>query len=159
MAPTPKYSAEFLELRRMQSILNAFLWSSDISYRFLIASAASGDARLTHPNQKTSEALSSIQARAWYLTVEGLPHYRKTVSGLLKDAALNETHVYRGIIVQWHAAFEYFLDRRMRPYLGKMRNCGPGQPDTLLLSPAATCEKASTTQHRFAGRSCPAFEK
>jgi hypothetical protein len=123
--PSITYSAEFVELRRMQSILNAFLWSSDISYRLLIDAAASGDARFANPGQKTSEALAGIKARAWYPTVDGEPHYKQTISGLLKDVALNETHVYRGMIVQWHAAFEFFLDRRMRPHLGKVRNWGP----------------------------------
>ena len=120
--PQGTHSAEFSELRRAQGLLNAFLWSSDISYRIV---AESKDPRLANLGRKASEVLASVKARAWYPNMKGLPHYRKSVGGFLKDVAANETYVYRGIIVQWHAAFESYLDRRMHPYLGKVRNWGP----------------------------------
>jgi hypothetical protein len=121
-APPKTHSADFVELRRVQALLNAFLWSSDISYRFV---ADSKDPRLANLGGKASQVLAGVKARAWYPNIKGLPHYKKSIGGFLKDVATNETYVYRGIIVQWHAAFESFLDQRMRPFLGKVNNWGP----------------------------------
>jgi hypothetical protein len=115
-------SPAFEDLCDAQTRLNAFLWSSDISYRYV---DVSDDGRFADGEKKIRVALAEMDARAWYPTTKGQPHYNKSIEGFLNDVRANETYIYRSVIVFWHAAFESYLNERLKQYLGDVRTWGP----------------------------------
>jgi hypothetical protein len=70
--------------------------------------------------------LADFKANAWYPnTKKGDPKYDKTVRDFLTDIEANTTYVYRAVIVMWYAAFETFLEDRLKKYFKRPRNWGP----------------------------------
>jgi len=105
-------SLEMAELRETQKILNDFLWTSEISYGYLLSQGRTAFADM---NQPTIDVLGHVLTEAWYPSNQGRIKFDETIGNTLGQITLNTVHVYRAVVILFASAFENYLDKRVGP--------------------------------------------
>lgn len=120
-------------LREVQDQLNRFLWSTELCYgHFLFEPERTfGDLE-----RLTSDALGHVATEAWYPSTHGFIKYNQNVKDMQRIVQENTVHIYRAVTVSFVAAFEQYLDVRMRE-LGLHREARSWGPYCLSLTNAA----------------------
>ena len=98
------------QLRVTQTSLNRFLWTTELSYGYILESAPGA---LSDRDKKAAEALGHITSGAWYRNNQGRIKLDETVGQFLDDVACNTIHVYRSVVVHFFSAFEAYLEDRV----------------------------------------------
>jgi|ERR1041385_4817705 hypothetical protein len=98
------------DLRATQQLLNRFLWSSELSYGYMLANAPKV---FPDAQQSASEALGHIVSGAWYPNNQGRIKLPTTIGKVLQQVADNTIHIYRAVLVYFGSAFEDYLDKRI----------------------------------------------
>ncbi len=107
------------KLRKMQTILNHFLWSTELCYGDMLDGSRSA---FPEPTQLVSEALGHVSSEAWYLNNQGRGKYIREIDEFLEDVREGLPHVCRAVIVYFFAAFEDYLDNRVLQLKPKKNN-------------------------------------
>jgi hypothetical protein len=103
-----RVSSDFGALRKVQRRLNDFMWSTELSYGYVLAS----DQLRTRTDEWTHNVLSHITAEAWYPNAKGKEKYRDKVSTFLAHVTENTTFTYRAVITLFSSAFEDYLETK-----------------------------------------------
>jgi hypothetical protein len=114
MQATPKVlvavSPEMENLRKTQTFLNHFLWTSEIAYRFFLSNSA---VRQQNPERLAIDAFSEVIAEAWFPSKQGHIKFNETVGKTVSQIGENLPHIYRTVIILFAAAFDDFLYSRV----------------------------------------------
>lgn len=109
---TVAVSPEMAKLRDLQTGLNYFLYSTELSYGLVLTGS---DSRLMNKKMPVSDALADVYSSAWYPSNQGRKKYTPEISSFLDQLGRNPRYVSRAVIVQWYSHFEEYLKTRVGP--------------------------------------------
>jgi hypothetical protein len=131
-------SPEMAAFREDQTRLNAFLWTTEISYGHILART---DADFPDRNAPARKSLKHATSNAWFPNNQGEFKFLRTTGEFLKQTEENTTRLYRLVLLSYYSGFEDYLNCRV----GGHREGGRWGPFLISLSsprlrsaPAAT---------------------
>ena len=131
-------SAEMMALRQTLSMLNGFLWTTELSYGYVLLDPV-GDFK--DGQRKTRAVLGQVEAtQAWYPTRHGQDRFNDDVSVFLTQVKGNTRFIYRAVIVFIAASFEEYLKKRVGDQREKTGGSGWGP---YVVSLSCHCMKTS----------------
>jgi hypothetical protein len=116
---TIAFSKEMENLRIVQTELNHFLWTSEISYGYILSELPK------HFPDKTTlavDALGHVTTEAWYPTNQGRIKFGDSTGRVLEQVSANTALIYRAVLVFFYSAFEHYLEERIRPLKPHSKN-------------------------------------
>src|SRR2546422_2795513 len=99
-----------VQLRATQTLLNQFLWTTELSYGYMLANSSTAFPDLT---QSAVEVLGHVTTAAWYPNNQGRIKFGDTIGKVLEQINANTVHVYRAVLVYFASAFENYLKQRV----------------------------------------------
>ena len=102
-------SPQMNRLRDTQTVLNQFLWSTEISYGYILSKS---ETEFPDKDQLTFDVLGHIATEAWFPNDQGRIKFTEPMGTLLELIKDNTVHVYRAVIVYFFSAFEDYLGER-----------------------------------------------
>jgi hypothetical protein len=110
-APKVKVVAtpEMVELRKAQTRLNHFLWTTEICYGHVLARASSDFA---DPEMPVNLAFGHVRTAAWFPNNQGREKFTETTGRFLDQTRKNTADLYRHVLVGYYAYCEEYLEQR-----------------------------------------------
>jgi len=112
---------EMVALRKAQTRLNHFLWTTEICYGHVLARSSSDFPDHEVPVNRTFGHVPSV---VWFPNTQGREHLRATTGRFLDQTQKNTSDLYRLVLVGYYAYFEEYLEDRV-PGLKVGKTWGP----------------------------------
>jgi hypothetical protein len=111
-APKVKVVAtpEMVELRKAQTRLNHFLWTTEICYGHILAWASSDFA---DPETPVNLTFGHVRSAAWFPNNQGREKFTETTGRFLDQTRKNTADLYRHVLVGYYAYCEEYLEQRV----------------------------------------------
>jgi hypothetical protein len=104
-------SEALLELRKTLSLLNRLVWTTELSYGFVLSNPSG---IFSDQSQKTIDVLGHVvDTQVWYPNRHGKIRFGENIGIYLNHVRRNTSFVYRSAIVFFLAAFEEYLLKRI----------------------------------------------
>lgn len=111
-------SKEMVDLRRMQTDINTFLWTSEIHHYYALADLS---AKFPDGTGQIEDACPGLPTNAFYRNNQGRSKYKATIARAHQDATKGRAFLYRAVLTYFASAFESYLEAKVRPLLEKKR--------------------------------------
>lgn len=102
-----RVSKEMKKLSDTLSMLNYFVWTSDIAYLYSLDKIENEFKESLH--QQAYEKLKQYPSVAWERTKEEIIKYRRDIHELLADINNNRVNVYKSALIFFYTAFEEYI--------------------------------------------------
>ncbi len=98
------------DLRRTQTALNQFLWSTELSLHYVLDHFPKV---FPDSEQLSSEALAHLDSTAWFRNNQGRLKYSGSIGDTIDQVKANTPYLYRSVLTYFASAFEEYLEERV----------------------------------------------
>ena len=110
-------------LRRTQTALNKFLWSTELSLNYVLDHFPKV---FPDSDQLASEALAHLDSTAWFRNNQGRLKYSGSIGDTIEQVKANPPYLYRSVLTYFTSAFEEYLEERVAGLIQKPSGQGWG---------------------------------
>ena len=96
-----------VDLRKAQTRLNHFLWTTEICYGHVLARASVEFSDLQQP---VEISFGHVRSAAWFPNSQGRQKFRETTGHFLAQTQQNTMQLYRLVLLGFYTLFEEFLE-------------------------------------------------